>query len=99
VAARFEGTEFTVTGTAATLTSLLGYTAKLHFSHIAIRADITNAASVFIGKSNVTTATNRCGFIRAGEAFEIALEGMWTDTDQIFLVGTASDKCYVAIVV
>lgn len=96
---QFTGKEYVLTGSAVPLTTALGLSAKIHFSHGAIRARDNNAADVVIGKSDVTATTNRLAFLNAGEAFEFALEGQWISTDEIYVNGTAGDTIHIALVV
>ena len=96
--APFKGGPVTITASAQSLTTGLALGQNLVFSHMAIRADKANAGRVWLGLSNVTTTTNQLGFIDAGEAFEVALERVYSDTGQLYLIGTAADKVYIAMV-
>lgn len=98
MAARFEGIEYTVTGSAATLTSALGLSSQLFFSHAAFRAGDSNAGTVYMGKSDVTTGANRLVYIRTGEAFTIDLAGQFTSTDQYYIIGTPGDVLHISMV-
>ncbi len=99
MAARLDGVEYTLTSSVVTLTAALGLSERMFFSHAAFRAGSANGASVFLGKSNVTTAANRLAFLAAGEAFEFALEGVYISSDEIYIAGTAGDKLHIILVI
>lgn len=88
-----------MTGSAVTLTSALGLSAQMFFSHAAFRAGASNVGDVYMGKSDVTTGANRLVYIRAGESFDIALEGQFTSSDQYFIIGTPGDLLHIAMVI
>lgn len=94
MAGRVRGGEFAVTGTAQSLTSLLGLARQEPFTEVALRAWKGNVDEVFFGKSNVTLAANRLGWIDPGEAVEVATPGYFTNTDEIHLIGTVGDRVF-----
>lgn len=96
MAAIYTGTEWTVTATATSLTTILGGT-RLFLNHITVRAGSANVGNVFFGGSNVTTGANRRGFLKPEESFAIALEGPYFSSDDLFFIGTASDKLHVSV--
>jgi len=91
------GGEIVVPAIATKLTALLGLPWKREAYFLDIRADGANAGNVFIGNSNVTLTTNRRSFIQKGEGYEF---GPYTyylvNTDDVYIIGTANDKCYVS---
>lgn len=95
----FRGGEGTVNGTARTLTVILGLTDAIFAPEIDVRANPANAASAFLGKSNLTTTTNRAVLLQAGNSFSfVAGQGAQVSTDDIFAVGTANDIIHIAVV-
>ena len=75
------------------LSSLGG--AREFFSEGVLRADSTNTGVIWIGKSNVTTAANQMGFLRAGDALTININ-VFLSTDELYLAATvATDKVYL----
>jgi hypothetical protein len=93
------GGQYTVTATAVTLTSALGLSEKQHCKNIDVRAKVGNAAPVYLGASNVTNAP-------ANARVEIPASSWWSsgplwtngiNTDEVFIVGTAADRVYIAL--
>lgn len=96
MAVQVVGTEYTVTGTAASVSSILGVSGAGRFiSHMTFRALDTNVGNVFLGKSDVTTTTNRLVFLKPGESFSFGLEGPYTNLDDWYVIGTAADKLHI----
>lgn len=96
MAMTLDGGEAAVSTSAQTLTTLLGLSAPFHFSHLTIRAAKNAVGTIYFGKTNVTGAANRCGYIDAGEAIFFGLDGAFTNTDQIWVVGTnAGDRVHI----
>lgn len=89
MAVRISGNDFTVTGTRASLSSLLGLTEKRHFSVLTLRADPSNTGIVYGGDGTVTVAANRQFFLQPGEAISFDLKSAWTDTDQVYLIASS----------
>lgn len=99
MAAAFKGNEYTLTSAVVTLTTALGLTTPIFFSHAAFRAGKTNAADIYIGKSTVTTSANRLVYLDALEAFEFALESQFISSDELYIAGTANDVLHIAVVI
>jgi hypothetical protein len=96
MSAIFDGIEYTVTGTAANLTSIIG-TGRKFLSIIALRAGAANVGTVYIGKSNVTTAANRLGYLEAKESIAVDMTKSYYSSDDIYIVGTPGDLLHIMI--
>ncbi len=87
-----------VTGLAAAknLTTLLSLSPRVDFSTMTLRAKADNTGTVFIGRSDVTTTTNQVGYLRAAEALSVDIIRGFSNTDEVFLIGTvAGDTVYI----
>jgi hypothetical protein len=84
-----------VSATAQNLTTLLGLTQRTYLSQLTLRAQTTNAGTVFVGGSGVTTTVY--GFsLSPGTSYTFGPFGHFPlNTDDIFLVGTSGDDVEV----
>jgi len=89
-----DGKEYVVTATAANLTSIIGSGRKF-FSVLAMRAGETNVGTVYIGKSNVTTAANRLGYLKALESVAIDMTKAFFSSDDVYIIGTPGDILHI----
>lgn len=97
MASQLIGTEYTVTATATSVSTILGLSGPQRFcSHMTFRAGTANAGNVFLGKSNVIVAANRLVFLKADESFSFGLENAFSNLDDWYVIGTASDKLHIA---
>lgn len=102
MASRLFGNRYTVPATATSLSTLLGETAvairgRTLAGSIALRAEVSNIATIYFGPSTVTAAgVNAFGFIRASEfvSYELA-QGQAPLTD-LFIIGNGVDLVYAA---
>jgi hypothetical protein len=94
------GTQYTVTGTAAKLTTVLSLTVKQPVRQLDIKAGSANAGRIFLGPSTVTA-------VPANARVDIAPDKAWSsvavtahslNTDEVYIVGTASDIAYISII-
>ena len=94
------GGQYTLTASAVTLTSALGLSEKVHCKNIDVRAKATNAAAIYLGPSTVTN-------VPANARVEIPANSGWSsspyftngvNTDEVFIVGTASDIAFIALI-
>lgn len=91
------GGPIAVTTTAASLSSLLGL-ANTHFSGLVLRAADGNTATVWIGKSNLTAATNQHGYLDAREALSVGEE--YLTTSELYLISASGTQTvYVLLMV
>lgn len=94
--------QYTVTATAATLTSALGLSDAKGIRQLDVKAAVANAGSVFLGASNVTNVPANAGVaLSPGQSYAIhdrpaALDAV--STDDVYIVGTAADIAYIAVV-
>lgn len=95
MAAKLAGGPIAITTTAQSFTTGLGLAVRQSFSTYALRADLANTATIWIGRSNVTTTTNQMGYLRPGDAMTIDLVGKFIHTDDVYVVGANGDKLYV----
>lgn len=79
--------EFAVTGTATSLTSLLGLSAQVHFRTLALRANVNNAGDIYVGSSSaLTVAANRGGFLHPDDGLTIDMSNGLTSTDFFYFI-------------
>lgn len=104
--ARIFGGKVTVTTTPTQLSVLLGLptpvagTTRNWFSVLTARADPTNTETIWVGRSNVTAATNQHGFIRASESLSISLDSQLGGLDDLYaVVGSGTAILYVVGVI
>lgn len=82
--------EVSVTGTAQSLTTLLGLETQMFFQTLALRAAPTNAGDIYIGNSGaLTTSTNRGGFLHPDDGLSIDLADGRTSTDQVWAIAAS----------
>ena len=91
--AKVLGTEYTVTATKTSLSTILG--AAQWVSHIVFRAGGANTGTVYIGPSTLTISANRTVYLTAGESFSISLEEAQVYSDHIYVIGTAGDLLHI----
>lgn len=86
-----------VTGTAQSLTALLGLSEQRFFQTIAFRAAKANAGDLFHGSDNsLTIASNQGGYLDAGEAFTVDLALGRSSTSQFWWIATSpGDVLYI----
>jgi hypothetical protein len=91
------GGPVTISATAQSLLALLGLPlASRFYAELTVRASDSNAGRVWIGPSTVTSAgVNAYGFLLPAEALAVDLASMHSSLGDLYLVGTASDTCYV----
>ena len=90
-----DGTEYTVTATATSLTVIIGSGRKF-FSVLALRAGEANLGTVYIGKSAaVTVAANRIGYLQPLESVAIDMTKANFSSDSLFIIGTPGDILHV----
>ena len=95
----FKGNEFNFGAAAVTLTTALGLSTRIDFSHVVIRAASTNTGVINIGGSTLTTTTNRWGYLAAEESLTIAVEHGFMHSDSVFLIATVSgDDAHIILV-
>lgn len=94
MAAEVFGAEYTVTASAANITSIVGGTRRF-LSVLVMRAANANLGTTYIGKSNVTTAANRLGFLAASESLAIDMTKAFFSSDELYVIGTAGDKLHI----
>lgn len=88
----------TVTGTAQSLTQLLGLSQQAAFGHGSIRAGVANVGTIFFGKANLTAGANQLGYLLLKEAFDVALEGVYTNTNELYLIASnPGDTVYIVL--
>lgn len=92
------GDQVTVTSTAQNLTTLLGLATRKFYSTLVLRAAVANTADIGIGKSDVTTTTNQLGFLQAGEALTVDIQG-FISTDDLYLIAASSQTAHIMGVV
>lgn len=79
--------EFAVTGTATSLTTLLGLSGQVFFQTIALRANENNAGNIWVGSTSaLTVAANRGGFLHPDDGLTIDIADGRTSTDQFFFI-------------
>lgn len=91
--------QYTVTASAASLTSILG-SAKF-IQQVDIKAKTGNAGVVYIGGSGVTNVPANAGAaLEAGVAWSKTYTNSQTciSTDDIYIVGTASDVAFITVI-
>lgn len=82
------GDKVSVTGTATSLTTLLGLTERKYLGEVAIRAATANGGTVYFGKSNLTTSTHQLGFLVAGDAISVSITNALASTDEFYLIAS-----------
>lgn len=95
MAAQVFGGPVTITTSALNLTTSLSLSPRIFYNHLVVRADSSNAGTVWFGKSGVTAIANQVGFLEPGDAVAVDLVGAFINTDEIYFVGTSNDKIYV----
>lgn len=91
------GGEIAVPVVATKLTTLLGLSWKREAYFLDIRADSGNAGNVLIGPSTVTTTTFRRAYIQKGETYQFGPFSTYVvNTDDVYLIGTVNDICYIS---
>lgn len=94
--------QYTVTATAATITSACGFTTKKSVAQLDVKAKPGNTGKVYLGASNVTnTPANAGAELAGGEAFSIVpdeAQASAVTTDDVYIVGTASDVAYITVI-
>lgn len=91
--------QYTVTASAATLTSIIG--SKLFIQQVDIKAKTGNAGVVYLGGSGVTNVPANAGAaLEAGVAWSKVFTNSSTNvtTDDIYIVGTASDVAFITVI-
>lgn len=82
--------EFAVTGTAQSLTTLLGLSSQVFFQTLALRANFNNAGDIWVGSgSGLTVAANRGGFLHPDDALTVDLADGRTSTDQLWFIAAS----------
>lgn len=94
MAAGIFGGPLAVTNTATSIHSLLSLVDRKYPSTIVLRADPANAQTIWIGKSNVTTAANQLSFLAPGEALVVDISG-YGDLQEIYLIASANSTAYI----
>ena len=97
----WSGGQYTLTATAATLTSALGLSAKLFVKNIDVTAKSTNAGNIYLGGSNVTNVpANARAEVTTTKSWSVGpYDGNFVSTDDVYIVGTASDVAFIALVI
>ncbi len=98
------GGEAAVQATAVNITTLLSLPRTLHAKQIIIQVPPNITAPVFIGKSNVTTTTNRLyalNIVATTGAFVVLGQGDWKslNTDEVYIIGTVNAANIVFITI
>jgi hypothetical protein len=90
MAVRLRASEFTVTGTAQKLTTILGLPEQQFYSTLAVRANFNNAGDIWIGDSAaLTVAANRGGYLHPDDALTIDLKDGRSSTDNIWFIASS----------
>lgn len=91
------GDELQISGTATSLTTLLGLTSAIYFTTLALYANHGNGGNIYGGKSDVTTVANRMIYLRPNTAFTIDINVGYCSTDQwYFIAEVPGDTLHVA---
>lgn len=73
---------------------------ELAFSNLVLRADAGNSGNIYFGNENVTTTSDRGGYLASGEGLTINCNPGWFDAHGMFLVAqTASDIVYISWII
>jgi len=97
MAARFKCKEyvFAATNVPVKLTTILGLSNADYIGTLVMRAGTGNLQDLFWGGSDVTTTTNRGGFLSAEDAIGIDVVNKFFGTDEVYLVGTINDIVHI----
>lgn len=100
MSAQLQGAQVTLAAVPQTLTALIAAADPTFIdqpiSSWALRADSANTGQVRLLKGNVDNATNRCGFLAAGDALAVDIRSMGLHTDGIWLLSSvAGDTVWV----
>ena len=95
-----KGKQYTVTATAATLTSILSLTDDRRFQQIDFFNDNGSTGSVYLGASTVTNVpANAFVEMQPGKGYSIGpLASGFVHSDSVYVVGTAADILYISAV-
>jgi hypothetical protein len=85
--------EYTLTGALVSLTTIVG--SRRFFRELVIRAGSANAATTYVGTSDLTISTNRGGFLAADESLALSVVNMAVDSGNIYFIGTSNDKIHI----
>lgn len=87
---RIAGGEFAVTGTATSLTTLLGLSSQVFFQTLALRANAANAGDIWVGSSAaLTTSAQRGGFLHPDDGLTIDIADGRASTSSIFFIASS----------
>ena len=88
----FHPKQYTITATAAKLTTIMGFAEIKHLKHLIIRNATGATAALYVGKSDVLNTPANAGMqIAAGVTEEIGpFDLNAINTEEIYLVGTAN---------
>lgn len=95
----FNPKQYTVTASAATLTSIIG--TKLFIQQVDVKAKTGNTGVTYLGGVGVTNVPANAGVaLEAGVAWSKVFTNSNTcvTTDDIYIVGTASDIAFITVI-
>ena len=86
------GGQWTVSGTAATVTAALGLNEGVRLRTLSVKNAAGAANNLYIGRANVAaTPTNAHVELAAGESYDFfSQSGHLISTDEVYMVGTAA---------
>lgn len=93
--------QYTVTATAASLTSIMGFSAKRYISQLTLTGKTGNTGKVYFGGSGVTNVpAAAAGEIGAGAVVDVVVPSGThpVHTDDVFIVGTAADILFITLI-
>ena len=92
--------QYTLTATATSLTTVMGFTEKKHITHLSVKGKTGNAAACYLGPSTVTNTPTNAGMeLAAGALWQAGIAPLHAlNSDEIFIVGTAADVAFITLI-